>query len=254
VGLLVVLFILGLCVGSFLNVVIWRVPRGGSVVQPPSQCPHCEMQLGARDLVPVASWLVLRGGCRGCGARISVRYPVVELITALLFVAVGLRFGLTPALVPFLVFTALAVALAGIDIDTLTLPRQLIYGGALTGAVLLTMSAVIDGEPGRLIGAAVGAAVAFVILFVLHEISPRAMGFGDVRFAALIGLHLGWLGMAQVPAALVLAFVLGAVAGVGWLVVRQQGRSTAIPFGPFLAAGAIVTVLWGQPLVHAWLG
>jgi leader peptidase (prepilin peptidase)/N-methyltransferase len=254
VGLLVVLFILGLCVGSFLNVVIWRVPRGGSVVQPPSQCPHCEMQLGARDLVPVASWLVLRGGCRGCGARISVRYPVVELITALLFVAVGLRFGLTPALVPFLVFTALAVALAGIDIDTLTLPRQLIYGGALTGAVLLTMSAVIDGEPGRLIGAAVGAAVAFVILLVLHEISPRAMGFGDVRFAALIGLHLGWLGVAQVPAALVLAFVLGAVAGVGWLVVRQQGRSTAIPFGPFLAAGAIVTVLWGQPLVHAWLG
>jgi leader peptidase (prepilin peptidase)/N-methyltransferase len=215
VGLLVVLFALGLCVGSFLNVVIWRVPRGGSVVQPPSHCPHCEMPLGARDLVPIASWLVLRGGCRGCGARISVRYPAVELITGLLFVAVGHRFGPTPALVPFLVFTALAVALAGIDIDTLTLPRQLIYDGALAGAVLLTMSAVIDGEPGRLVGAVVGAAVAFVILLALHELSPRAMGFGDVRFAGLIGLYVGWLGIAQVPAALVLAFVLGAVVAVG---------------------------------------
>ena len=129
-SLLVVLLLLGLCVGSFLNVVIWRLPRGGSVVQPPSHCPHCEMPLGARDLVPVGSWLFLRGACRGCRTRISVRYPVVELVTGLLFVAIGVRFGLSLALLPFLVFTAVVVALTGIDIDTLTLPRQLVYGGA----------------------------------------------------------------------------------------------------------------------------
>jgi leader peptidase (prepilin peptidase)/N-methyltransferase len=254
VSLLVVLFVLGLCVGSFLNVVIWRVPRGGSVVQPPSHCPSCEMQLRGRDMVPVLSWVFLRGGCRGCRARISLRYPIVELVTGLLFVAVGARFGLTPALLPFLVFTALAVALAGIDIDTLTLPRQLIYGGAVAGAVLLTMSALLDGEPSRLLGALIGAAGAAAALFVLHEVSPRAMGFGDVRFAGLIGLYVGWLGLAQVPAALFLAFVLGAVVGLGWLAVRRGGRRVQIPFGPFLAAGALVTVVWGQPLVHAWLG
>jgi leader peptidase (prepilin peptidase) / N-methyltransferase len=253
VSLLVVMFALGLCVGSFLNVVIWRLPRGGSVVQPPSQCPNCEMQLRARDLVPIVSWLALRGGCRGCRARISVRYPVVELVTGLLFVAIGVRFGLSLAVLPFLVFTAIAVALTGIDIDTLTLPRQLIYGGAVAGAVLLTMSALVQGEPARLVGAAVGAAIASAALLAIHELSPRDMGFGDVRFAGLIGLHIGWLGVAQVPAALVLAFVLGAVGGLAFLVLRRRGRRTQIPFGPFLAAGALVTVLWGQPLVHAWL-
>ena len=100
----------------------------------------------------------------------------------------------------------------------------------------------------------VGAIVAFVVLLVVHEMSPRSMGFGDVRFAGLIGLYVGWLGLAQVPAALVLAFVLGAVVGVVWLAAGRHGRRTPIPFGPFLAAGALVTVLWGQPLVHAWLG
>jgi leader peptidase (prepilin peptidase)/N-methyltransferase len=252
--LLVVLFLLGLCVGSFLNVVIWRLPRGASVVQPPSHCPNCEMPLGARDLVPVASWLLLRGGCRGCRARISPRYPVVELVTGLLFVAIGVRFGLSAALLPFLVFAAVTIALAGIDIDTLTLPRQLVCGGAVAGAALLTMSALVDGEPARLVGAAIGAAAAAAAIFALHEISPRAMGFGDVRFAGLIGLHLGWLGLAQVPAGLFLAFVLGAIAGVGLLALRRNGWRAQIPFGPFLAAGALATVLWGQPLVHAWLG
>src|SRR4051812_50089981 len=110
------------------------------------------MQLEARDLVPILSWLALRGGCRGCRARISVRYPVVELVTGLLFVAVGLRFGLTPALLPFLVFMALAVTLAGIDIDTLTLPRQLIYGGGLAAPGLLPPSAGVGGPPSRLAG------------------------------------------------------------------------------------------------------
>jgi len=253
-SLLVVLFALGLCVGSFLNVVIWRLPRGGSVVQPPSHCPNCEMQLRARDLVPIVSWLVLRGGCRGCRARISVRYPVVEFVTGLLFVAIGVRFGLSLAVLPFLVFTAIAVALTGIDLDTLTLPRQLIYGGAVAGAVLLTMSALVQGEPARLAGAAIGAAIASGALLAVHELSPRAMGFGDVRFAGLIGLHIGWLGVAQVPAALLLAFVLGAVGGLAFLVLRRRGWRTQVPFGPFLAAGALVTVLWGRPLVHAWLG
>ena len=159
---------------------------------------------------------------------------MVELVTGLLFVAIGVRFGLSLALLPFLVFTAVVVALTGIDIDTLTLPRQLVYGGAVAGAVLLTMSALAEGEPGRLIGAAVGAAIATAALLALHELSPRAMGFGDVRFAGLIGLHLGWLGVAQVPAGLVLAFVLGAVGGIGFLAgCGAAGWRTRIPFGPF---------------------
>jgi leader peptidase (prepilin peptidase)/N-methyltransferase len=178
----------------------------------------------------------------------------VELLTGVLFAAVGVRFGLSSALIPFLVFTAVAVALTGIDLDTLTLPRRVIYGDAVVGAVLLAFSALLEQEPARLAAAAIGAAAAWAVLLALHEICPRAMGFGDVRFAGLIGLHLGWLGLAQVPVGLIVAFVLGAVSGLGLLALGRRNWRTQIPFGPFLAAGALVTVLWGGPLVHAWLG
>jgi leader peptidase (prepilin peptidase)/N-methyltransferase len=250
---LAILFVVGLCVGSFLNVAIWRLPRGASVVRPPSQCPTCSTPLRRRDLVPVASWLALRGRCGACGAAISARYPVVELTTAVLFVTIGLRFGLSWPLPAYLTFGAVAVVLAGIDIDTLTLPRRIVYGAAVAGAGLLGAAAVAAGQPSRLIDAAVGAVAAVAFLLALHLISPRAMGFGDVRFAGLIGLHLGWLGLVDVPTGLFLGFAFGAVTGVAWLAVRRQDWRMRIPFGPFLAAGALVTVVWGEPLAALWL-
>ena len=250
--MIVVLFALGLCIGSFLNVAIWRIPRRLSVVRPPSHCPSCEAFLRVRDLVPVVSWLLLRGRCRACAAPISVRYPVVELTTAVLFAAVGVRFGASWALPAYLVFVAVAVVLAGIDLDTMTLPRRIIYGSGVAAVVLLAVAAVATGEPSRLTGAAIGAGGALLFFLVLHLIAPGGMGFGDVRLAGLIGLHLGWLGLLEVPTGLFLGFGLGAVFGLGWLAYQRAALRTHIPFGPFLAAGAVLTVLWGQPLVALW--
>jgi leader peptidase (prepilin peptidase) / N-methyltransferase len=249
---IVLLFALGLCIGSFLNVAIWRIPRRLSVVRPPSHCPSCDAFLRARDLVPVVSWLLLRGRCRSCAAPISVRYPVVELTTAVLFAAVGVRFGASWALPAYLVFVAVAVVLAGIDLDTMTLPRRIIYGSGVAAVVLLAVAAVATGEPSRLTGAAIGAGGALLFFLVLHLIAPGGMGFGDVRLAGLIGLHLGWLGLLEVPTGLFLGFGLGAVFGLGWLAYQRAALRTHIPFGPFLAAGAVLTVLWGQPLVALW--
>jgi leader peptidase (prepilin peptidase)/N-methyltransferase len=252
--LLVVLFVLGLCVGSFLNVAIWRLPLGGSVVRPPSHCPACGALLRRRDLIPVASWILLGRRCRTCGVSISARYPVVELTTAVLFVAMGLRFGPSWALPAYLTFGAVAVVLAGIDLDTMTLPRRIVYGGGIAGAALLALAAVASGQPSRLVDAAIGAAGAVAFLLALHLVSPRGMGFGDVRFAGLVGLHLGWLGLTEVPTGLFLGFALGAIVGVGWLALGGAAwRRTRIPFGPFLAAGALVTVVWGEPLAALWL-
>jgi leader peptidase (prepilin peptidase)/N-methyltransferase len=252
VTVLIVLFGLGLCVGSFLNVAIWRIPRRISVVRPRSHCPGCGTFLRTRDLLPVVSWLRLRGACRACAASISARYPIVELTTAVLFAAVGARFGLTWALPAYLVFVAVAVLLAGIDLDTMTLPRRIVYGAGVAAAVLLAVGAIGSGEPTRLVGAGLGALGALAFFLTLHLIAPGGMGFGDVRLAGLIGLHLGWLGLLEVPTGLFVGFGLGAVFGLCWLAYRGAALRTRIPFGPFLAAGAVVTVIWGQPLVGLW--
>jgi leader peptidase (prepilin peptidase)/N-methyltransferase len=254
IGIALVCGLLGLLVGSFLNVVVYRVPRGESVVRPPSHCPGCDRQLARRDLVPVVSWLVLRGRCRTCGTPVSARYPAVELATAVLFGLVGARFGGSWALPAYLVFAAVLVALALIDLDTMTLPRRIIYVGGAVGAVLLTVASAAAGQPERLWWAAAGAGGALAFFLALHLASPRAMGFGDVRLAGLIGLYLGWLGLREVPIGLFLGFVLGAVVGVGALIVGRAARKTQVPFGPFLAAGALVTVMVGQPLGALWLG
>jgi leader peptidase (prepilin peptidase)/N-methyltransferase len=254
VGIALVCAAFGLLVGSFLNVVIYRVPRGESVVRPPSHCPGCDRRLTARDLVPILSWLALRGRCRTCAAPISARYPAVEAVTGVLFGLLGARFAGSWALPAYLLFAAVLVVLSMIDLDTMTLPRRIVYLGAGAGAVLLTVASVAAGEPERLWWAAAGAAGALAFFLALHLASPRAMGFGDVRLAALIGLYLGWLGLREVPVGLFLGFLLGAVVGVVALVIGRAARKTQVPFGPFLAAGALVTVMAGQPIVALWLG
>ena len=244
---------LGLCVGSFLNVVIWRVPRGLSVVAPPSHCPVCETRLAARDLVPVVSWLALRARCRKCSTRVSARYPMVELTTAALFGVLAARFAGSWALPAYLTFASVLVVLSGIDLDTMTLPRKVVYGGGVAGAVLLTIAGLAAAEPRRLEWALVGAAASLVFFLAVHVASPRSMGFGDVRLAGLIGLHLGWLGLAEVPIGLFLGFLLGAVVGVAAIIAGSAAWGRRIPFGPFMAAGALIAVVAGQPLADLWL-
>jgi leader peptidase (prepilin peptidase)/N-methyltransferase len=297
----------GLAVGSFLNVVIWRVPRRESVVRPPSHCPSCDTPIAPYDNVPVLSWLLLRGHCRRCGAHISARYPFVELVTAVLFAVVGARFASDGVVFALLVLTAALVALSAVDLEHLLLPNRIIYPTAAIGLPLFVLAAAVDGDLSALARAALGAVIAFVVFYAIWFAAPRAMGFGDVRLAALLGFASAYLGWPVLVLALFLPFVLGSVGGIavaapivfapmalgallgaltgvdvmsrlgggvhvsdpararltvalggavlcGALVylvlsaLRRVERGRHIPFGPFLAAGALLAILIHGPI------
>ena len=247
----VVCGVFGLAVGSFLNVVIYRVPRKESVVRPRSRCPGCGTQLAERDNIPVLSWLLLRGKCRTCGEPISARYPLVELLTGVLFVSVALRFGADWVVPAYLVFFASLVAITFIDLEHYIIPNRIVYPTIFISVPLLVLAAALQDEWGNLGRAAIGAAAAWTFLLIVHLIQPRGMGFGDVRLSFLLGLFLGWLDLRHVALGLFLGFLLGALSGLALMVVRRRGRKDHIPFGPFLAAGAVVAVLYGYQLL-AW--
>jgi leader peptidase (prepilin peptidase) / N-methyltransferase len=246
--------VFGLVIGSFLNVVIHRVPAGESVVSPRSRCPECGTEISSRDNIPVVSWLVLRGKCRSCGTPISARYPLIEILTAVLFGAVAARLGEDWALPAFLVLTAGLVALSVIDLETFKLPRSIIYVTGAISVVLLGVAAAIDGDSRGIVEAVVGAAIAFSVLFVIHVISPKGMGFGDVRLAGLLGLFLGWMELPMVGVGLFLAFLLASIVGITLMVMRRKGRKDRVPFGPFLAGGTMLAIFVGPQILDAYLG
>ena len=242
----VFVFFFGLLIGSFLNVCIWRLPREESIIRPGSHCPACSTVLGARDLVPVLSWLFLRGKCRFCGEKIPARYPAVELLTGGLFFACYLHYGLTPGLVAALVFSAFMVAITFIDLD-----HQIILDGMLAllavcglGLQLWTGSV---GFVSMLIGAFVGGG----LLLLLAILSRGGMGGGDVKFAAALGFWLGWPGILL---GLFLGFVLGGLISLLLLVTGLRGRKDFIPFGPFIAIGAWIALLYGRRILDWYLG
>ena len=246
--------LLGLVVGSFLNVVVARVPRGQSVVRPGSRCPHCSAPVRPRDNVPVLSWLLLRGRCRDCGAGIAVRYPLVEVATAVLFAALALRFGPDPALPAFLVLGAVGLALALIDVAVHRLPDVLTLPSYGVGLLLLTAAVLLgDAGAGALGRAVAGMAAYYAVYFALVLAYPRGMGFGDVKLAGVLGLHAAWLGWGPWAVALAGGFLLGGLWAVGLLLAGRAGRRTAIPYGPFMLAAALVAVLAGEPLAGAYL-
>jgi leader peptidase (prepilin peptidase)/N-methyltransferase len=244
--------LIGLCVGSFLNVVIYRVPKHESVVRPRSHCPSCSTPIAERDNIPVLSWVLLRGRCRSCGTRISVRYPLVELGTAVLFVAAAVRLGATWQLPAFCVFFASLLAISVIDLDLFIIPNRVIYPTLAVTAPLLVVAAAADGSWGHLRNAAIGGAAGFGVLLVIHIAAPHGMGFGDVRLAGVIGMMLGWLGLRYLFLGLFLAFLLAAVIGVVLIAARLRSRKDAVPFGPFMAMGAVLAVLWGQVILNAY--
>ena len=247
--LLCAVALLGLAVGSFLNVVIHRVPRGESLVRPGSRCPRCGSAIRARHNVPVLGWLILGGRCAGCGTPISVRYPLVEAGTAALFVALAARFGWSPELPAYLYLGAVAVALAAIDLDVMRLPDRIVlpsYGVAL---VLLVAAALAGGG----LGAALRGLAAAAALYGFHVILaryPRGMGGGDVKLAPLLGFYLGFLGWSSVAVGVFAGFVLGALVGAGLLATRRAARGTRVPFGPAMLAGAFLAVFATAPITH----
>ncbi|HWL36490.1 MAG TPA: prepilin peptidase [Frankiaceae bacterium] len=246
--------VFGLLIGSFLNVVVWRVPRGESLVSPPSHCPRCDTPIKPYDNLPVVSWLLLRGKCRHCGEPISARYPGVELATGVLFGALAARIGYDWALPAFLYLGAISVALALIDLDTKRLPNVITLPSYVVGIVLLGGAALLSGEYDPLVRAVIGMAALYGIYFLLVLAYPAGMGFGDVKLAGVLGLYLGWLGWPEWFTGWMLGFLLGGIWGVGVLLLRRGSRKTQIPYGPFMIAGALVAIFVGRPLADAYLG
>jgi leader peptidase (prepilin peptidase) / N-methyltransferase len=236
--------VLGALVGSFLNVVIWRLPRGESIVSPGSHCPACGKALAAYDNVPVVSWVMLGGRCRTCGAPISPRYPIVELLTAASFAGVVAVRGFDDDLVLELPFVAALIALAGIDLDHKLLPNKIVYPMAVYGVAATALV-----ETGDLVGHLIAGAGAFLFLLAAVIAYPRGMGMGDVKLGGTMGLYLG---LSVIPAFLV-AFLSGTIVGLGIIAREGAGaRKKAVPFGVFLALGGIVGVLAGKELIDLY--
>ena len=219
----------GLVVGSFLNVVIWRVPRRESVVVPASHCPTCDAPLAPYDNIPVVSWLVLRARCRHCETPISARYPAVELLTGVLFVAVGLRFAGEWVLPAYLVFTAGLIALSLIDLEHFVLPNRVLYPVGFIALPLLLAGALLDGDAGAFARALLGGAVAFAVFFVIHTVSPRGLGFGDVRLSFLLGCFLGYLSWWHLFFGLFAGFLYGSVIGLALAALGKARAEAAHP-------------------------
>jgi leader peptidase (prepilin peptidase) / N-methyltransferase len=249
-GLLILLCaVFGLAVGSFLNVVIYRVPRHESIVSPPSSCPTCGTAIAARDNVPVVSWLLLRGRCRHCHSPISPQYPLVELATAALFAGLAARFGYDWALPAYLALFAGLLALSWIDVERMLLPKAIVYPLLVIVSVLLLIPAGVYGVWHSYWVAWAFAGGWFVAFFLMNFASPRLLGFGDVRLAPVLGLGLGWLGWRYVILGFFAANLIGAVIGIALILTKRLERQSRIPYGVFLAIGTAIAVFFGTSLL-----
>jgi leader peptidase (prepilin peptidase) / N-methyltransferase len=246
--------VLGLIFGSFGTVAAYRIPQRESIVAGRSKCPHCGRTITAAENIPVISYLLQRGRCRGCGEPISVRYPLVELATAVLFGLAVWKFELSGEAVLFAAFFWVLVVLTVIDLEHRLLPDRINYPALAIAWAGLIVLALIESRTDLLMDAALGAIVFGGFLFLCAFIYPAGMGGGDVKLGFLLGTFLGYQGgVGLVLTGMFLSFLIGALFGVGAMLVQRAGRKTMVPFGPFLAIGTIVTILWGQGLLDWYL-
>jgi leader peptidase (prepilin peptidase) / N-methyltransferase len=257
-------FILGACVGSFLNVVIYRIPEGLSLLHPPSRCPQCQTKLKFYDNVPIFGWLWLKGRCRYCRHPIAVRYPLIEVATGILFVLTFLAFGWTLQTLGYCLFLSWLLALTMIDLDLMILPNALTQSGVIAGWIFQgaiafshtpTLASALKGVIAAFIASIIGIwlfdAIRHIGTWVFRQ---QAMGGGDPKLAAMIGAWLGW---EMMLVSSFLACLVGSVIGVGGMALGLIGRKQAIPFGPYLALGAAIATFYGGKLLNlyqGWLG
>ncbi|PZF57361.1 prepilin peptidase [Curtobacterium sp. MCSS17_008] len=259
--------VLGLAIGSFLNVVVHRVPAGLSVIAPASACPRCDHPIRRRDNVPVLSWVLLRARCRDCAAPISVRYPVVEAATAVLFVLVALvapqplaaatatgALGRTVMLGALLYLMAVSVALSLIDLDTHRLPNAIVLPAAVVLLVLLTGVSATSGDWGALLRGVIGSVALGGAYLVLALAVPGGMGLGDVKLAVVLGLVLAYLGWGPLAVGAFGAFVVGGTVAIALVVAGRARMGSGVPFGPSMLVGAWIGIVSGAPLWAAYLG
>ncbi|WP_349898771.1 prepilin peptidase [Parafrigoribacterium soli] len=259
--------VFGLLIGSFLNVVIYRVPLKKSIVSPPSACGNCAHPIRWYDNVPLLSWVILRGRCRDCGSRISVRYPLVELGVALFFAIVAVIFApaVTSAptaqaagaaalvLVAYLYLSAASVVLALIDLDVRRLPNAIVLPAYVVGALLFAVAAMLSGDFAPMLRSAIGCLALGLAYLLMALVIPGGMGFGDVKLAGALGLFLGWAGWGALVVGSIAAFLLGGIFGIILILVRRGGRKTAIPFGPWMLVGAWIGIVAGNAVWDAYL-
>ncbi len=241
---LVLIFLTGICLGSFLNVCICRVPKGESIISPPSHCPKCLKTLGVLDLVPLLGYLVLGGKCRYCKSKISWQYPIVELLMGILLVLIIVKYDITVEALKYSVFFSLLVVASVIDLELKIIPDKVNIAGLVMAVPFLFQSKDIflSGLLGFLIGG--------LLLLLIAVVSRGGMGGGDIKLAAVIGLYLGWKLMLV---ALFIAFVLGALIGGLLLLTKRKKMGEAVPFGPYLATGSIVGALMGEEMITWYL-
>ena len=255
--LLVLLALFGLAIGSFLNVVIVRVPSGESLVRPPSKCPLCEHEIAARDNIPVLSWVLLKGRCRYCGEPIPAGYPLVEAGNAALWVLSGVVFGASAEVVPYALLFSVLLALSVIDLELYILPNKITYPSILASMVVIPVMAVVatDDPAAAILGAVIGAvgfAGFLLVLLLAWELILRkeGMGMGDVKLAILLGLWIGYINPLLCLFALIASSVIGLIVGAGILVVRRESRP--FPFGPWLALGSILVIVCSGAILRLY--
>jgi leader peptidase (prepilin peptidase)/N-methyltransferase len=251
-------FSLGAIVGSFLNVCISRLPENQSIVKPRSRCPKCESSIAWYDNLPIISFIILRAKCRNCGEPISFQYPAVELLTAVLFVLIMHNFTNVPSMVIYMVFTCALVVITFIDLEHYIIPDEISLPGVVIGLLLsLLPETITDGQlvtssvVDSLIGCVVGGGLLYLTaLFSLVAFKKEGMGGGDIKLLAMVGAFLGWK-MALMT--IVVGSVFGAFVGVALILLRLKERGGYIPFGPYLALGAFLSMMWGDQILTAYL-
>lgn len=252
-------FVFGALVGSFLNVCILRIPTGDSIVSPPSHCPKCKAAITFYDNIPLISYLVLRGRCRNCGARISPRYFMVELLTALLSLALFDRFGLGFSFFVSFIFVGALIVISFIDLDVRIVPDVISLPGIIVGLalsvvgyfVIISESSIIPSPLSSILGILAGGGFLLATAWVYEKVTGvEGMGGGDIKLLAMIGAFLGW---PSIPVTLFFASLVGSVVGIGCMVATGAGRRLALPFAPFLCAGAILFIFFGEDLIQFYV-
>lgn len=240
-------FVLGATVGSFLNVCIYRIPRGDSIIRPLSHCPACNQPISFFDNIPLISFLLLRGRCRYCQTHISFRYPLVELLSALLSLGLFLKFGLSPHLFVYFILGWSLLAVTFIDLDTQTIPDIITLPGIILG--FFASFLILQVKYWQLVlGILLGGGILYMVAFLYHALTKKeGMGGGDIKLMAMIGAFLGYKSVLPV---IFLASLIGTLVGIIIIIGWRKDRRYAIPFGPFIALGTLMYIFWGQDFVR----
>ncbi len=241
----VIIFLLGLIIGSFLNVCIYRIPNKISISYPPSHCPNCEHKLNALDLIPVLGFLINRGRCRYCKEKISIQYPIIELIIAIIFLFLFNKFGFCIYFVKYAVITSLLIIVTLIDLKTQEIPDGLIIFGLIAGLLFNLYDIKADMLKG-ILGFLLGGGTFLIIAMV----TQGAMGGGDIKLMAVLGLFFGWEMIILIA---LLSFLLGAIISLILIATKIKGRKDFIPFGPFISIAALITIFYGQQILQLYM-